>query len=1227
VKAVCVGTGVSACLALLLYHLDRAIVLTTVGRLAALLTLAGAAIATLAAALLGPRLRALSDTRLALWAERRFPDLRERLLTAVELQAYRADTSSELADALTQDAAAVARQLDMRQVVPIHGLRRPAAFAAAALTALLAQAALTPLSVANWLQRVLDPFSDIPIWAQTRVYVAPGNARVARNDGVALTIRTEGAPASAVTLFLRSGSGPWEQRRLRQAGPTPLSGRFMARVPALQDDLSYYARANDGVSNRYRITVEDRPVVRSVAVTITYPAYMARSPSTTHGSTANTVAPVGSVARFILRANKPLAGASMTVGGAAPTCMDVSGDEATASLTLVRDMTARVSLKDAHGFRSQPDPEYSIRTIRDRPPVVRVTSPNADVERAPRGTVRIVAEARDDYGVGSMRLQHGRPGAIRTSDLPLRRGNGPGDAYTAFDLRLPALGLRPGDIVTYRVAASDRDNVSGPNVGRSAEYRVRIVSDQEMRERIESAMSEHLAQLSRLALMERAVESRLANRRAAPDRLRAAAAEQRAVAARTAELRAAIAQTAARAAENGIATEREQAHHAALARELGAMTAGAMPRAAAQMEEAARLMSQASASAEQAREVASTQATGIRQSLERLANQNAPPASPAELAREAVALAQAQQSLADRTQALSEQFSSAATREGAAPSAARAELAAQQAGLRDRTTALSYRVETAAANDQTGATRRAAQAFAAQDVPSRQTEAQRQVSAGDPGAAVPEQTESARALQRLASDLLTGETTARTSDDLNRQAETLGRLADQLTDLSNKQRAIQQAAERRPSADEAARIAGDERGLEATTRRMLPSLAPAPAAADAASRAANSMQRASRSLSANNAPEATPPARQAVRDLLQAAMEAREASRLLETQADALEAQRAVEALARDQRRLERQTSAAHVATSGKDDATVTRQAHALAPQQDQLGQRLGKTIEGMPTEAMKWMGWQAQRRMGDASGGLWRKDMGPATRRSQSHAAQTLERLAASLEQQRLSAALQQEAGDRGSPEHQMAESAGEIRAMREMQAQIQAETASLESRRSVRSSRQLTEPEARETSQLAEAEVNIKDRLRAVADRTREAVAEAEALRQVSESVKPIESALRRQETGPSTQERQRSVVNSLDTILGRNREELASSVRRATAGRGRQADARSERAPGSRNAPIVSEALSRFRPPATGTFRFGGLSAREQQLLQQGRLDRVPPEYRDLVNRYYRALSERH
>ena len=40
----------------------------------------------------------------------------------------------------------------------------------------------------------------------------------------------------------------------------------------------------------------------------------------------------------------------------------------------------------------------------------------------------------------------------------------------------------------------------------------------------------------------------------------------------------------------------------------------------------------------------------------------------------------------------------------------------------------------------------------------------------------------------------------------------------------------------------------------------------------------------------------------------------------------------------------------------------------------------------------------------------------------------------------------------------------------------------------------------------------------------------------------------------------------------------------------------------------------------------FLAGGLSARDFDALRQGSREKVPAEYRDLVNRYFKALSER-
>jgi hypothetical protein len=347
---------------------------------------------------------------------------------------------------------------------------------------------------------------------------------------------------------------------------------------------------------------------------------------------------------------------------------------------------------------------------------------------------------------------------------------------------------------------------------------------------------------------------------------------------------------------------------------------------------------------------------------------------------------------------------------------------------------------------------------------------------------------------------------------------------------------------------------------------------------------------------------------------------------LLEAQAAALQSQREIAALAREERALQSKTQAAQQAAA-KDEKAIRERSDALAREQDQILGRAGKAINEMDSATLKWMGWQATRRMEQAREGLWRKDMGPTTRRYQSNAAQTLERLAASLEQQGLSAAMQVAAGTRGSPEQQFANSAGDVRAVREMEAQIRAETGQIESRRASRPDRALADQERNDLGALANAQGEAQWRLREAADRMNEAVGEAQALRTTSERMPAVRDALQRHETGQATQERQSSIISALDRALEQNREALSAAVRRNsqqanTPSRNSRADA----TPGRREPPVVRSETPMFRIPGAARHRFGGLGEREQQLMQHGKLEKVPPEYRDLVSRYYRALSER-
>ncbi len=1211
VRNAAIGIAALAIAAVVAYRLDRAFALDTRGRAASLAALALVGIVALVITFLVPRLRAFSDRTVAAWIERRFPELRERLISAVELlDDAPPDVSRSLTAAVASDAASAAAALDTPRAVTMTGARWPAAAAAIALAILGAHMALSPAAFSTWLRRIAMPAADIPVWANTRITVEPGDTVIPRGDGARLRVLTAGAWPNEARVVAQSVSGKrWERKltRYRDQGSTRA---FELSIPALQEDLTYRALAGDGRSNEYRIGVEDRPMVRAARVTLDYPAYMGRSPEVRTGSGADILAPIGTVAAIEIEANKPLDTAEASLDDAPSERWAADGAKAAGKVKVIRDGTLRIALRDRRGFSSQPHAAFLVRALRDRPPTASIIKPARDLERSPIGSVALEAAASDDVGIGSMALVMAARGRTRTTAMQTHAAPDSRSVRAAASLNLGGLGLKDGDIVTYRVEARDRNDVTGLGVGRSAEYRIRIVGLGEMLERAEADTRREAEALRRLVNLQRGVEEELRKARQDPARARSAATAQRDIARMTAELKTQAESASERMRDNRLASEAELARRSAMAAELGKLASGSMPQAASAMD---RASSQPAALPD-----AAARALDIRAALQRLADAAGPPASPDQLAREAAGLAREQMELAEKSDAQAQ-----AQEAGGAKPADLAALAQRQADLAARTRSLASKLDAAADASADPAMREAERSFRNAGVEAKQRAAQSSLQAGKPGQAAPRQAESASALRQLASQLLSGQSAQVTPEALERQAEALDTAADRLTDLANLQKLIPQAAERAKTREEAGKVAGDERNIQAALEKVVPALAPAPGAEDAARRAGGSMGRAASALSQDQAAQAIQPARQATRELLQAAIEARDAARQLETQADTLRSQRQFEALARDQRELQARTRAANARTDRQGNAA----AQNLAGDEDKLVKRALEAVNELDSDTHKWMGWQATRRMEEARNALWRQDTGSATQRYQQNAAQTLDRLAASLEEQRMASAMQVQAGSRGSPEAQMAEIAGDVRAVREMQAQIRSETQQTDARRTARPDRALTEQEQRDVANLAAAEDEAQGRLRQASDRAREAIGDSQELRGIAERMATIRDALRARDTGEANVRRQSEVISSLDQILERNTESMSSSVRRETnSGQGQRQRAEARSTPGAGNAPVVEARPPSFRIPSAAKHRFGNLSAREQQLLQQGRLEKVPPEYRDLVSRYYKALSER-
>lgn len=1217
-------------LVLVAFYSDRLLVHSGAGRQNWQWALLAAIVVLPLVSMLLPLLRPLTDETLAAHVERRFPDLNERLLTTIELAraGAGAGVSFSMIGQLARETERMAQGINFAGAMPLAPLARPAVFASVATVLLIGHLLVAPAAMGTWLRRILDPSADIPVYARTLLRVLPGDRVLPRGASVTLGIQAEGRLPERATLHYKPvGSDRWTEVELAKPATVRTARgetlrKFTFTLQGAQQSLRYFATANDGRSNPHTIRVEDRPAILGVRLGLRYPAYTGRPPQTLAATAGNIVAPVGTRVEVTATANKPLRRALFVRDGKTGAPWRVSGATASGRLTVLRDGTYGLRLRDTTGFDAAETPQYTIHAQPDQPPAVQIVAPAADVERTPEGVVNLRITARDDWGVRDTRLAYRIGGKHGTLALP--GGANRPVVNTGGAWNLAALPLRPGDTVTYEAVARD----AVPQTGRSAAYRVRILSAGEMRDRIEAEVNEERESLRRLIAGQQAARAELARGDAQ------AQATERRLAGETADLARRMARTTQQMRDNNLGAPAEQARRDAAEQTLRQLGNQRMPRAADAIERGARA-------------AAAGQEQEIQRTLERVAGETGRAPDAAALAARADQLALQQQRLAEQTDLARAEMGEKTAAQMSRPERDRlSALARQQAALRAQSAALRRQVAQAArdARERGNPAAQALQRAAEQADPTQnQARAQQELQSGNPAEASPRQSEAARDLQNLADQLSRAADRTPDTAAMQRRAEQLHRLADRLEKLAQEQNDIRRenrnaAESEQPDPATGRRLAEREQSLRAGVRQIAPGLNDVPEAQKAAGRAAEQLGEAAQRMSRSALEEARDPAIQAQRRLEQAAREARSAAEAREQAASLNKMRQEAEQLARDQRAARRQTRQLEVERRRGLSAPAQQiRADALRQTQSDLAARSRALREQMPSEAYRWAAGEATERMERAESGLQRADPGPATQRSQEQAAQTLERIARTLGQQARAQSQSQQM--QNSPQQaqaaqEMAEAGSELQLAREMQAQIRQETADLEQRRRRAPNRALSEQQRSELSRLESAQRETENIARGAARRLRSLPEAGRAVERAGEEMQSAQGMLQQEETGAPTQGRQQTAVRLLDQAASRVRQAQQQMQQQQMAGgqqsqqqqmaqqRGGQ-DGLGRTEPRGRTpiSPLRNSAPTDARP---GGGSFGGLDPRGQRALQEGRGERVPAEYRDLVNQYYKALS---
>ena len=356
-------------------------------------------VAALVAAVLGivrPLRRPLDLRRMAKIIDARHPEQEERLSTLVELSerdARSAGFSPGLFALVCDLAESDAAKLDFRREFP---LRRPLrcllVFAVFSLSLIFA-ISLSPHLVGRLFVRAVAPWVDVGNLYANEIEVEPGDLVVL--SGTVIRIEARSARFAeeelGIRLSRRSGLG-WTEETME-----PMAGGVYETTADLNErEWRYRVTAGPAVSRYYYVRVSEMPRYDLFTATVAYPAYTGTEPLVVSN------ADVGAI--------RAIAGSKVTFNVKVPdsgTLFDFRIDDApTFEHVMVSNRTAEWSLDlvNRDGFRAEKG-RHPLTSFVDQPPTVVVEKPTGTLRLPPHAKIPVEITASDDVAVTAAYLR------------------------------------------------------------------------------------------------------------------------------------------------------------------------------------------------------------------------------------------------------------------------------------------------------------------------------------------------------------------------------------------------------------------------------------------------------------------------------------------------------------------------------------------------------------------------------------------------------------------------------------------------------------------------------------------------------------------------------------------------------------------------------------------------------------------------------------------------------
>jgi hypothetical protein len=356
--------------------------------------------------------------------------------------------------------------------------------------------------IKNWQMSFLPP-------APFKLTVNPKYAKILVNTDFKIQIKAEGVAPETIKLNVREGSSKdFDNFTLRlDTGNT-----YNFTFTNLKNSIEFYAEAEwlntTVISSLGKIEVYERPYIRSINGTLTFPSYTKLEQRTFSEQNGDITALKGSTVHLNITASAELNKGSIyfvkeledneknsnntAKKDTTIIPLNITKNIANGSFKITTSGTYFISITDKNDEISENPVQYGIIALNDEAPQIKLLQPSFDVKLSEDAILPIRVNIIDDFGFSSLKLyykltysKYSEPDKdYKKLDMPI--------IYNGLNIEIPYiwnlknLDIVPEDRYEFYIEVADNDAVSGPKKARTELITVVLPSLEEVLQQSEN---------------------------------------------------------------------------------------------------------------------------------------------------------------------------------------------------------------------------------------------------------------------------------------------------------------------------------------------------------------------------------------------------------------------------------------------------------------------------------------------------------------------------------------------------------------------------------------------------------------------------------------------------------------------------------------------------------------------------------------------------------------------